>query len=186
MPRNTQNARYRRAQDSPVGALEAHQLRHSLIGLKCPRLAFHAASGEKVCLGGTASLAAYIYPGSDTSEEHGSDTPLADAEEHRAFRDAHDEIAAEGFAVAGISSQSVERQREAIIAHQLPQKLASDHTLRLAELLRLPTFRVGDGLFYQRLTMVLTRGRITQVIYRVAESGRHADRVIDWLNTRAR
>jgi peroxiredoxin len=159
--------------------IEAHQLRHRLIGMRSPPLALASASGEQVCLGDDdASFVAYIYPGSDTSDQHGSDTPLADSEEHRGFRDLYDVFAALHLTVIGVSSQPAEKLREAITANRLPQRLASDPTLRLAELLNLPTFRVHGERFYHRLTIVVVCREITQVFYPVTIPGRHAAEVL--------
>jgi len=163
---------------SPPGAIDAHLLRHRLIGMRPPLLTLATASGGQIRLGCNASLVAYTYPGGVTSHEHWADTPLADAEEHRGFRDLHDEFVAQGLAVIGVSSQPVERLPETIAANRLPHELASDSTLGLAELLQLPTFKVGGERFYQRLTFVMTGGKITQVFYPVQAPGRHAAEVV--------
>lgn len=179
MPKTPPSADYKRAPHSLNGAIEAHQLRHRLIGTHTPRLALASASGEQIPLGGdVASLVVYIYPGSDTSGRHGFDTPLADSEEHRSFRDLHGDFAAQHITIVGVSSQPAEKQREAITANRLPQQLASDVTLRLADLLNLPTFRICGERFYHRLTIAVTRGKITQVYYPVAIPGRHAAEVL--------
>ncbi len=179
MPGTPSSAHYRRSPHSLSGTIEAHQLRHRLIGMDAPPLALASASGEQIRLGDDdASFVAYIYPGSDTSDQHGSDTPLADSEEHRGFRDLHDVFAALHLAIIGVSSQPVEKLREAITANGLPQQLASDPTLRLAELLNLPTFRVRGERFYHRLTIIVIRSEITQVFYPVTIPGRHAAEVL--------
>jgi peroxiredoxin len=179
MPATPPSAHYKRAPHSLNGTIEAHQLRHRLIGMDVPPLAFASASGEQIRLGDDdASLVVYVYPGADTSDQHGSDTPLADAEEHRGFRDLHDVFDALHLAIIGVSSQSAEKLREAITANCLPQQLTSDPTLRLAELLHLPTFRVRGERFYHRLTIVIVRRRITKVYYPVTVPGRHAAEVL--------
>jgi peroxiredoxin len=178
MARALPSAHYRRAPRSLSGTIEAHQLRHRLIGMDAPPLAFASASGEQIRLDGDdASLVAYIYPGADTSDQHGSDTLLADSEEHRGFRDLHDVFAALHLVIIGVSSQPAEKLREAITANRLPQQLTSDPTLRLAELLNLPTFRVRGERFYHRLTIVIVRRKIAQVYYPVTIPGRHAAEV---------
>ena len=63
-------------------------------------------------------------------------------------------------------------------ANRLPQQLASDPTLRLAELLNLPTFKIRGDRFYHRLTFVVVRREITQVYYPVTIPGRHAMEVL--------
>ncbi len=147
--------------------------------MRSPPLTLASAGGERIRLGDDdASLVAYIYPGSDTSDQHGSDTPLADSEEHRGFRDLHEVFTALHLTIIGVSSQPAEKLREAITSNRLLQQLASDPTLRLAELLNLPTFRVRGERFYHRLTIVVVRGKITQVYYPVTIPGRHAAEVL--------
>ncbi len=173
------SAHYKRAPHSLNGTIEAHQLRHRLIGMDAPPLALASASGEQIRLGGgDASIVAYIYPGSDTSDQHGSDAPLADSEEHRGFRDLHDVFAALHLTIIGVSSQPAEKLRETITANRLPQQLPSDPTLRLAKLLNLPTFSVCGERFCHRLTIVVVRRQITQVYYPVTIPGRHAAEVL--------
>ncbi len=178
MPATPPSAHYRRPPYSLSGTIEAHQLRHRLIGMRSPPLTLASAGGERIRLGDDASLVAYIYPGSDTSDQHGSDTPLADSEEHRGFRDLHEVFTALHLTIVGVSSQPAKKLRDAITSNRLAQQLASDPTLRLAELLNLPTFRVRGERFYQRLTIVVVRGKITQVYYPVTIPGRHAAEVL--------
>jgi peroxiredoxin len=179
MPEAPPSVHYKRSPHSLNGTIEAHQLRHSLIGMHVPPLALASASEQQIPLGGDdASLVAYIYPGSDTSDQDGSDTPLADSEEHRGFRDLHDDFVAQRLTIVGVSSQPAEKLREEITANRLPQQLASDATLRLGELMNLPTFRVRGERFYHRLTIVLMCDKITQVYYPITIPGRHAAEVL--------
>jgi hypothetical protein len=104
--------------------------------------------------------------------------PRADSEEHRGFRDLHDDFAAQRLTIIGVSSQPAEELQEAITANGLPQQLAADPTLRFAELLNLPTFRVCGERFYHQLTIVVTRGKSIQVYYPVTIPGRHAAEVL--------
>jgi peroxiredoxin len=89
-----------------------------------------------------------------------------------------------GLIVVGVSSQLAAKLREAIAANCLPQPLASDLTLRLGELLRLPTFRLGAEQLYERLTLLIVAGKITQVFYPVPSPGSHAAEVLDHLTSR--
>lgn len=166
--------------------LDATALRHRLIGTEiAAEFTVETTDGKRVRLGGlTAALVAYLFPGSTSSPEHGADTPLADAEEHRSFRDLHERMASLGLIVVGVSSQPAAKLREAIIANDLPQPLASDPTLRLDELLRLPTFHLGGEQLYERLTLLIVAGKITRVFYPVPSPGRHASEVLDHLNGR--
>ncbi len=165
--------------------LEAIGLRHRLIGAVAPELTLQSTGGQELKLtDAPSSLVAYMFPGSATSPAHGSDTPLADAEEHRAFRDLHKRITRLECMVVGISSQPVAKLQEASEANRLRQPLASDQAFQLRDLLKLPTFRVGAEHIYERLTILITAGKITQVFYPVPAPGRHAEEILEHIAAR--
>jgi peroxiredoxin len=162
------------------GTVEPQELVHRLIGMPVG-VTLHNTEGCALCLGADVSFVIYIYPGSDTSDAHGSDTPLADAEQHRGFRELHDDLVACRFATVGVSSQPVEKQQEAIAVNRLPQQLASDESLRLADLLTLPTFWLHGKRRYKRLTLVIVQGVILHAFYPVVVPGRHAAEIAAWI-----
>lgn len=163
--------------------LDATVLRHRLIGRQITAdFALDATDGRQLRLGGpTAALVVYLFAGTPTSPEYGNDTPLADAEEHRSFRDLHRRMASLGLIVVGVSTQPAVKLNEAIAANRLKQRLVSDPTLRLGELLKLPTFRAGGGAAYERLTILIIAGKISQVFYPVPTPGSHAQEVLGHL-----
>lgn len=166
-------------QQTPVSRAEPTELSYRLTGATFPPIVLNFAGPQLTYSldDPGASLVIYFYPGCSTPGLHESDTPLVDAEQHRNFRDHCDDFAARHFTVVGISSQSVERQREAITANQLPHQLAHDGSLRLANELRLPTFHLGAERFFERLTLVTVRGVVRQVFYPISAPGRHAAEV---------
>src|SRR5579864_4690393 len=104
-----------------------------------------------------------------------------------AFRDHHGEFAALGVRVFGLSTQTTEYQREAVARLHLPFALLSDHDLKFARALRLPTFEFAWSFGAQpaelikRLTLVLHDGRIQHVFYPVFPPNMDAERVGAWL-----
>lgn len=72
-------------------------------------------------------------------------------------------------------------EQQSASASRLSQPLASDPTLRLDELLRLPTLRLGAEQLYERLTILIVAGKITRVFYPVPNPGSHAAEVLDHL-----
>jgi peroxiredoxin len=185
MPRPP-SATPKRAHQAWPTPLEAIGLRHRLIGAVAPELTLQSTGRQELNLtDGRASLVAYLFPGSATSPAHGDDTPLADAEEHRAFRDLHKRITRLECMVVGISSQPVAKLQEASEANRLCQPLASDQAFQLQDLLKLPTFRVGAEHIYERLTILITAGKITQVFYPVPAPGRHPEEVLEHIAARA-
>jgi peroxiredoxin len=100
------------------------------------------------------------------------------------FRDHAAELTAVGAAVAGVSTQDTQYQREAVERLRLPFPLLSDADLRLVEGLRLPTFDVGSNVLMKRLTLVVRAGLIEHVFYPVFPPDRHAEAVLEWLADR--
>jgi peroxiredoxin len=109
------------------------------------------------------------------------------------FRDHAAELAAEGTAVVGLSTQSTNYQREAAQRLRLPFPLLSDVDLRLTHELKLPTFigqlrpqHDGGGrrTLLKRLTLVVRHGNIEKVFYPVFPPDGHAEEVVSWLRGR--
>jgi peroxiredoxin len=100
-----------------------------------------------------------------------------------AFRDLGAEFAAQGVALAGLSTQTSDDQFEFATREHIGFRLLSDTHLRLADDLGLPTFSVGGETFYKRVTLVLGGGRIEKVFYPVFPPDRNAAEVLAWLGS---
>ena len=105
------------------------------------------------------------------------------------FRDHAADLADLGAAVAGLSAQDTEYQREAAERLRLPFPLLSDADGRLAEALNLPVFTAWGGRLLKRLTLVIRAGAdgaaaIEHVCYPVFPPDRHAAEVLSWLTTK--
>jgi peroxiredoxin len=101
-----------------------------------------------------------------------------------AFRDLAQELAALGVRVAGLSSQTLEEQREFAEREHMPFPVIADPERKLGAALRLPTFRFEGVELYKRLTLVLQAGRVAKVFYPVFPPDRNASDVIAWLGER--
>jgi len=100
------------------------------------------------------------------------------------FRDHAADLAAAGAAVAGVSTQSTDSQREVVDRLRLPFPLLSDADLRLASALRLPTFEAGGVVLLKRLTLIVRDGLVERVFYPVFPPDAHASEVLDWIEKR--
>jgi peroxiredoxin len=80
-----------------------------------------------------------------------------------------------------LSAQTTDYQREARDRLHLPFQLLSDSSLRLKDVLRLPTFTVAGMELFKRLTLITQDGRIVKVFYPVFPPERNADKVLAWL-----
>jgi len=100
-----------------------------------------------------------------------------------AFRDHATELQQGGAAVAGLSTEDPEYQREAVDRLHLPFPLLSDADLALTRSLDLPTFVVAGQTLLRRHTLVIRSGRVEHVFYPVFPPTESASTVLEWLST---
>jgi peroxiredoxin len=173
---------------APVGDGAADHLK----GTAVPSVTLPSTRGGAEDLRGLAAglLVAYVYPRTGVPGEPlpagWDDIPGARGctPQSCAYRDSVAEFGALGAAVAGISAQSPEEQREFSEREQIPFPLLSDGSLRLAAGLGLPTFEVEGMRLYRRLTFVAEAGRIVKAFYPVFPPDRNAAEVLAWLRKR--
>jgi peroxiredoxin len=101
-----------------------------------------------------------------------------------AFRDTRTELAGHGAGLIGISTQTPAEQREFADREHIPYPLLSDHELKLADAMGLPTFETSGLRLYKRLTFVAEAGEIVKVFYPVFPPDRNAGDVLAWLDAR--
>jgi peroxiredoxin len=75
-------------------------------------------------------------------------------------------------------------QAEFAQREHIPYPLLSDHELKLAGAMDLPTFEASGMRLYKRLTFVAEEGRIVKVFYPVFPPEHNADEVLAWLESR--
>jgi peroxiredoxin len=100
------------------------------------------------------------------------------------FRDSYGELTALGVSVAGLSAQPLADQIEFAARNAMPFPVISDPELRLAEVLRLPTFEIAGHALYRRLTLVAEDARIVKAFYPVFPPSANAGEVVEWLQER--
>ncbi|HVC06683.1 MAG TPA: peroxiredoxin [Solirubrobacterales bacterium] len=166
-----------------------------LLNAELPSIVLRATRGEPVDLAAVAEdgvLVVYVYPrtgvpgqplpeGWDSIPGARGCTP-----ESCAFRDSAAELTGLGATVFGLSSQSLDEQREFAQREHLPYPLLNDCERRLAEGLGLPTFSAGGRSYYRRLTFIARRGRLLKVFYPVFPPQDNPAEVIAWLRTQPR
>jgi peroxiredoxin len=163
-----------------------------LQGMKLPAIALMATNGATVDLGGIPGrFVLYVYPMTGRPG-----VPLPDGwdgipgargctPQSCSFRDHYSELKSLGASVFGLSIQTTDYQKEARDRLHLPFELLSDSGHRLKELLRLPTFSVGDMELYKRLALIVENGQIRKVFYPVFPPDENATEVIAWLRQNA-
>jgi peroxiredoxin len=98
-----------------------------------------------------------------------------------AFRDHAAELAALGARIAGMSSQSLDDQREFAARNHITYPVASDPELLVRDALDLPTFEIAGQTLYKRLALIAESGVIVKVFYPVFPPDRNAADVVAWL-----
>jgi peroxiredoxin len=159
-----------------------------LHGARLPAVSLPSTSGRTVNLGALPELTViYCYPRTgrpDVEIPKGWNqipgargcTPQACA-----FRDHYQALRQLGAQVFGVSTQTIDDQREAVERLHLPMELLSDTELRFARALRLPTFEVESMVLIKRLTLVALHGRIIKLFYPVFPPDKNAEDVIAWI-----
>jgi peroxiredoxin len=163
-----------------------------LPGARMPRLLLPATDGSSLPVdrppAGFDRLILYAYPRTGrpgvaplTADWDAIPGARGCTPESCGFRDHAEELAGAGAAVAGVSTQDTEYQREAVERLLLPFPLLSDAHLRFAHALRLPVFRAGGQTLLKRLTLIVRDGVIEKVFYPVFPPDRHAEEVLGWI-----
>jgi peroxiredoxin len=100
------------------------------------------------------------------------------------FKEAYPRFRELGAAVAGLSAQTLDDQREFAERNEIPYPILADPELRLAPSLRLPTLKVEGLTLYKRLALVAEGCAIAKVFYPVFPPNENAREVLAWLDSR--
>jgi len=149
-----------------------------VVGQPLPFVPLAHYSGSRIVLTGALRvLVIYLFPGGVHSPEDGYRSPSQDIAQHHAFAGRRNDFDGMSCRVVGVSSQSVELQREVQVEHLL----LSDPRLEFARELALPTFDADGASWYRRCLLVAIDGRVAHAVYPVSSPGQSAAHVIEWL-----
>jgi peroxiredoxin len=165
-----------------------------LLGLKLPSIPLNATDGSSVDLAALSGrTVVYAYPRTGrpgVANPDGWDAiPGARgcSPQSCAFRDHFAELRQLGVAhLFGLSTQSIEYQREAAERLELPFPILSDEDLTLAHAIGLPTFETSGMTLLRRCTLVVLDGTVEHVFYPVFPPDRNASDVVAWLSAQSR
>jgi peroxiredoxin len=157
----------------------------SVVGQLIPDIELDSTFGYPFPLAAHPDLIIYVYPGA-SGIIRGDETPMVDAAQHRGFRDHLPTFTKCGFHVVGLSSQSIQRQRDAAHRHELLHALLSDPTFHLADALGLRTLRLGVVRAYDRITLVITAGWTRRVLDPLPTPESHPALLAEWLRRNPR
>jgi peroxiredoxin len=155
-----------------------------------PELVLKTCWGKKVVLPRDLDLPTVVgvYPGADWSPDGGSESRIADAEQHRAFERQVMGLYARQVRVVGLSSECAQAQCMSVLENRLHrlEELWGDPDLVLARTLGLPTFTNTGTAYYRRATLFFDRGHLEKVFYPVESPHRSAEQIVSWLEATGR
>ena len=97
------------------------------------------------------------------------------------FRDNYDDLISLNAVPIGISTQTVDYNKEMTTRLRVPFDVLSDEKLELKNVLGLPTFLVKDKTYLKRLTLIIEKKMVKKVFYPIYPIDKHIDDVLKWL-----
>ena len=97
------------------------------------------------------------------------------------FRYNYDDLIGLNAVTIGISTQSVNYNKEMTNRLSVPFDVLSDEKLELKDALNLPTFLVEDKIYLKRLTLIVEKKIVKKVFYPIYPIDKHIDGVLKWL-----
>lgn len=160
-----------------------------LVGTKLPPIALPATDGSAVTLAALPGrVVVYGYPMTGQPgvalPQGWDDVPGARGctPQSCAFRDHQAELKAAGAAATlGVSTNTLDYQREAVERLHLPFPLLSDEEFALTRAAALPTLTVEGRVLLKRFALILDDGCVTKVFYPVFPPDQNAPDVLAWL-----
>jgi peroxiredoxin len=166
------------------------RVEHLIAGLPIPPIALPSTVGGVVALSALAGLSVvYLYPWTGRpgvpNPPNWDHIPGAHGSTPQAAGFAAELVGFEalGARVIGISGQTSDEQSEFSARMGLTFPLLSDHGLRLARALDLPTFETGGTSYLSRLTLIVRDGRIRQTLFPVSDPAGHASALLGRLRS---
>ena len=97
------------------------------------------------------------------------------------FRDKYDEIISLNAVPIGISTQSVDENKEMTSRLGIQFDVLSDEKLELQTALNLPIFSINKKKYLKRLTLIVENNIIKKVFFPVFPVNKHINEVLKWL-----
>ena len=99
------------------------------------------------------------------------------------FRDHYDDLVKYNAIPIGLSTQQIPELKEMVTRLNVPYDVVSDCDLKFANLMNLPTFKIGEKEFIKRLTLIIEKSIIKKVFYPIFPPDLHIKHVLNWLKT---
>lgn len=160
-----------------------------LVGAKLPRIALPATDGSSVDLSALAGrTVVYVYPRTGRPGQplptgwDGIPGARGCTPQSCGFRDHFAQLKRLGVKqLYGLSTQTIDYQREAVERLHLPFAILSDEDLKLTRALKLPSFEVDGMTLIKRMAWVIDDAVVTKVFYPVFPPDKSAEDVVAWI-----
>ena len=97
------------------------------------------------------------------------------------FRDNYDAFISSNAMPVGISTQSINDNKEMTSRLGIPFDVLSDEKLELKNLLNLPIFLINNQVYLKRLTLIIEKNIIKKFFYPIHPIDKHVEEVLKWL-----
>ena len=97
------------------------------------------------------------------------------------FRDNYDQIIGFNAVPIGISTQTVDDNKEMTTRLKIPYDILSDEKLELKTALNLPMFTLHKKNYLKRMTLIIEKNIIIKVFYPIYNVDKHVEEVLKWL-----
>ena len=97
------------------------------------------------------------------------------------FRDNYDEIISLNAVPIGISTQTIDDNKEMTSRLAVPYDVLSDEKLELRTALSLPIFSINKKKYLKRITLIIEKNIIKKVFYPIYPIDKHVEEVLQWL-----
>ena len=97
------------------------------------------------------------------------------------FRDKYDDLIGLNAVPIGVTSQTVEYNKEMTNRLGIPFDVLSDAKLELKDSLSLPIFSIKNKIYLKRLTLIIEKKIVKKVFYPIYPIEKHVDDIIAWL-----
>jgi len=97
------------------------------------------------------------------------------------FRDNYDDIISLNAVPIGISTQTVDDNKEMTTRLGVPYDVLSDEKLELRAKLNLPMFSINKKNYLKRITLIIEKNIIKKVFYPIYPVDNHIEEILKWL-----
>ena len=148
-----------------------------LLGATIPEIALRSLQGGSIEMSFLTRNAAivYFYPGLLRGDIAATDAALASG-----FRANYARLLQRGYHLFGVHAQHPGHQLH-LMAEGVEHCLCADPELKFADMMAVPTYRIGPARVYRPLTLVVEGSKVVRVFYPLDRPAESATQLLAWL-----